>query len=148
MSCSSARARNPILARLPEILGTAGALAQLDALGSLPAETARLFNYCRPRVGYAEGVVSIRDGRHPVLEQNLSDERFVPNDVELGAEAQIGADHRAEHGGQEHGHPAGGVAGVAGAHGVVCAGGGRRGLIWWTGFSRASARATTWRGGS
>jgi DNA mismatch repair protein MutS len=81
------RVRESVLARLPEILGTAGALAQLDALGSF-AETARLFNYCRPRVG-TEGVVSIRDGRHPVLEQNLSEERFVPNDAELGAESQI-----------------------------------------------------------
>ena len=81
------RVRESVLARLPEILGTAGALAQLDALGSF-AETARLFNYCRPRVG-AEGVVSIRDGRHPVLEQNLNEERFVPNDVELGAETQV-----------------------------------------------------------
>jgi DNA mismatch repair protein MutS len=81
------KVRESVLGRLPEILGTAGALAQLDALGSF-AETARLFNYCRPRVG-AEGVVSIRDGRHPVLEQNLSEERFVPNDTELGANAQI-----------------------------------------------------------
>jgi DNA mismatch repair protein MutS len=28
-------------------------------------------------------VLTIRDGRHPVLEQNLADERFVPNDTEL-----------------------------------------------------------------
>ena len=81
------KVRESVLGRLPEILGTAGALAQLDALGSF-AETARLFNYCRPRVG-AEGVVAIRDGRHPVLEQNLSEERFVPNDTGLGANAQI-----------------------------------------------------------
>jgi DNA mismatch repair protein MutS len=81
------KVRESVLGRLPEILGTAGALAQLDALGSF-AETARLFNYCRPRVG-TEGMVAIRDGRHPVLEQNLSEERFVPNDAELGADAQI-----------------------------------------------------------
>jgi len=81
------KVRESVLGRLPEILGTAGALAQLDALGSF-AETARLFNYCRPHVG-TEGVLAIRDGRHPVLEQNLSEERFVPNDTELGANAQI-----------------------------------------------------------
>jgi DNA mismatch repair protein MutS len=50
-------------------------------LGSF-AEIARLFGYCRPTVG-DEGVLMIRDGRHPVLEQNLSEERFVPNDTEL-----------------------------------------------------------------
>ena len=33
------------------------------------AETARLYNYCRPQIG-DEGVLFIRDGRHPVLEQN------------------------------------------------------------------------------
>jgi len=50
------------------------------------AETARLYDYCRPHVG-AEGVVTIRDGRHPVLEQNLSEERFVPNDTGLASSA-------------------------------------------------------------
>jgi DNA mismatch repair protein MutS len=82
------RVRESVLGRLPEILGTAGALSQLDALGSF-AETARLFNYCRPEVGI-EGVLTIRDGRHPVLEQNLREERFVPNDTALGAGVQIG----------------------------------------------------------
>ncbi len=82
------RVREEVLGRLPEILQGASALAQLDVLASF-AETARLYNYCRPRVG-AEGVVMIRDGRHPVLEQNLNEERFVPNDTGLGAETQIG----------------------------------------------------------
>jgi DNA mismatch repair protein MutS len=73
------RVREEVLGRLQQIQQTAAALAQLDVLGSF-AETARLFNYCRPRIG-DEGVLQIRDGRHPVLEQNLSDERFVPNDA-------------------------------------------------------------------
>jgi DNA mismatch repair protein MutS len=81
------KVREAVLGRLPELLRTAGALAQLDALGSF-AETARLFGYCRPQVG-AQGVLMIRDGRHPVLEQNLSEERFVPNDTNLGAGTQI-----------------------------------------------------------
>lgn len=77
------KVREAVLGRLPEILGSAGALAQLDVLCSF-AETARLFSYCRPQVG-AQGVLTIRDGRHPVLEQNLSEERFVSNDVELAS---------------------------------------------------------------
>ena len=36
-----------------------------------------------------EGVLHVRDGRHPVLEQNLSEERFVPNDTQLDGETQI-----------------------------------------------------------
>jgi DNA mismatch repair protein MutS len=79
------RVREEVLARLPEIQGTAGALAQLDVLSSF-AETARLHNYCRPEIG-KEGLLRIRDGRHPVLEQSLSDERFVPNDAAVCSRA-------------------------------------------------------------
>jgi DNA mismatch repair protein MutS len=82
------RVRETVLGRLAEIQRTAGALAQLDVLASF-AEMARLHNYCRPRVG-TDGVISVRDGRHPVLEQGLSEERFVPNDLALGPETQIG----------------------------------------------------------
>jgi DNA mismatch repair protein MutS len=65
-------------------------LAQLDVLGAF-AETARLYSYCRPKVG-ANGVVKIRDGRHPVLEQNPGEERFVPNDTLLCGNAEGGAE--------------------------------------------------------
>jgi DNA mismatch repair protein MutS len=77
------RVREEVLGQLPKIQQTAAALAQLDVLASF-AETARLHNYCRPQVA-DEGVIQIRDGRHPVLEQNLQDERFVPNDTSLSS---------------------------------------------------------------
>ena len=75
------RVREEVLGQLPKIQQTAAALAQLDVLASF-AEAARLHSYCRPVVA-DEGVLQIRDGRHPVLEQNLADERFVPNDTSL-----------------------------------------------------------------
>ncbi|HOX57583.1 MAG TPA: DNA mismatch repair protein MutS [Candidatus Paceibacterota bacterium] len=81
------RVREAVLGRLAAIQQTAAALAQLDVLGSF-AETARLHNYCRPQVG-DEGGLFIREGRHPVLEQNLSEERFVPNDARLDGATQI-----------------------------------------------------------
>jgi DNA mismatch repair protein MutS len=85
------RVREEVLAQMPQIQRTATALAQLDVLGAF-AEIARLFSYCRPQVG-DEGVLQIRDGRHPVLEQNLAEERFVPNDTVLsgvsGARCQV-----------------------------------------------------------
>jgi DNA mismatch repair protein MutS len=81
------RLREEVLGRLPQIQRTAAALAQLDVLGAF-AETARLYSYCRPHIG-DEGVLFIRNGRHPVLEQNLSEERFVPNDTDLDQKAQI-----------------------------------------------------------
>ncbi len=75
------RVREEVLGQLSKIQQTAAALAQLDVLASF-AETARQHSYCRPVVA-DEGVLQIRDGRHPVLEQNLADERFVPNDAGL-----------------------------------------------------------------
>jgi DNA mismatch repair protein MutS len=79
------RVREEVLGQLPKIQQTASALAQLDVLASF-AETARLHNYCRPQIS-DEGVLQIRDGRHPVLEQQLVEERFVPNDVALASVA-------------------------------------------------------------
>jgi DNA mismatch repair protein MutS len=75
------RVREEVLGQLPRLQQTAGALAELDVLAGF-AETARLHNYCRPEIG-EEGVLEIREGRHPVLEQVLSGEKFVPNDTRL-----------------------------------------------------------------
>jgi DNA mismatch repair protein MutS len=51
------------------------------------AEIARLYNYCRPAVNN-DGFLSICEGRHPVLDQAMGEERFVPNDTQLDAHAQ------------------------------------------------------------
>jgi DNA mismatch repair protein MutS len=75
------RVREAVITRVAEIQATAGALAQLDVLAAF-AEVARMHNYVRPEVG-EEGVVRIKEGRHPVLDQALTEERFVPNDTEL-----------------------------------------------------------------
>jgi len=77
--------RGRVLEHLVHIQETAETIAILDALGSL-AETARLFNYTRPVLNETRNLF-IRDGRHPVLDQNLtSGERFVPNDITLEPE--------------------------------------------------------------
>jgi DNA mismatch repair protein MutS len=81
------KVREQTLGHLAALQETASTLAQLDVLSAF-AETARLFNYVRPEIGEA-GVLSIRDGRHPVLEQNLREERFVPNDTRLDGETQV-----------------------------------------------------------
>ncbi len=75
------RVREETLRQMPRLQRTASALAQLDVLAAF-AETARLHNYCRPEIG-DEGLLQIRDGRHPVLEQSVTEERFVPNDTAL-----------------------------------------------------------------
>ncbi len=56
-------------------------VAQLDVLASF-AEVAARNRYARPTVGATDRVV-ITGGRHPVVEQTLAGERFVPNDAEL-----------------------------------------------------------------
>ncbi|HEY2826355.1 MAG TPA: DNA mismatch repair protein MutS [Pirellulales bacterium] len=58
---------------------TAAALAQLDVLLGL-ADLARSRNYCRPNL-VDEPILSIRDGRHPVLDSLMPDGSFVPNDT-------------------------------------------------------------------
>ena len=73
--------RDETLRELGPIQHTAEAIAILDAICSL-AETARLFNYCRPTLNDSLRLV-IKDGRHPVLDQNLVEEKFVPNDTTL-----------------------------------------------------------------
>ena len=60
---------------------SAAAVSELDALVSL-AQVARRRGYVRP-VMNSEAAISIRDGRHPVLEAGLHRGEFVPNDVEL-----------------------------------------------------------------
>ncbi len=76
--------REETLRDLGPLQQTAAALATLDAICAL-AETARLFHYCRPALSESLRLI-IKDGRHPVLDQNLAEEKFVPNDTELDGE--------------------------------------------------------------
>src|SRR5207249_292542 len=76
--------RDQTLRETGPIQHTAAAIAILDVLCGL-AETARLFHYCRPTLNETLRLV-IKDGRHPVLDQNLIEEKFVPNDTDLDGE--------------------------------------------------------------
>jgi DNA mismatch repair protein MutS len=76
--------REETLRELEQIQRTAAAIAVLDVICAL-AETARLFRYCRPQLNNTLRLV-IKDGRHPVLDQNLVEEKFVPNDTSLDGE--------------------------------------------------------------
>jgi DNA mismatch repair protein MutS len=76
--------RDETLRELGPIQQTADAIAVLDVVCAL-AETARLFRYCRPTLNETLRLV-IKDGRHPVLDQTLVEEKFVPNDTSLDGE--------------------------------------------------------------
>ena len=73
--------REETLRELESIQRTAAAIAVLDIICAF-AETARLFRYCRPQLNNTLRLM-IKDGRHPVLDQNLVEEKFVPNDTSL-----------------------------------------------------------------
>ena len=60
------------------MLSTARSLAYLDVVSSL-AEAAVLGGYARPVLS-EDNQLEIYEGRHPVVEQSLSGNRFVPND--------------------------------------------------------------------
>ena len=76
------RLREEIAAAASRIQRTAAAVAEIDALCSLAAVAVRN-GYCRPDVDES-GVIEIHAGRHPVVEQVLKDELFVPNDTFMG----------------------------------------------------------------
>jgi DNA mismatch repair protein MutS len=66
------------------LLKTANALAAVDFLAAL-AVVAKRYNYVRPEI-VEESFIEIRDGRHPVLERVLTEERFIPNNTLLDTE--------------------------------------------------------------
>jgi len=62
-----------------KILSTARAIAQLDVLSAL-GEVAALNGYAKPQV-HEGSELEIHEGRHPVVEQLLKSDRYIPNDV-------------------------------------------------------------------
>jgi len=73
--------RNAAAREIGRILRSAGLLADLDAIVSL-AEIAERYGYCCPHVD-DDGIIEIREGRHPVVERMPLSEGFVPNDADL-----------------------------------------------------------------
>jgi len=70
--------------RLGDIARAAQLLAQVDLMTSW-AVLAREREYCRPQCDDS-CELAVTAGRHPVIEQLLPDQEFIPNDTELGAE--------------------------------------------------------------
>lgn len=73
--------RQKISSEVKRIHKTAKAIAMLDAIASL-AYVADKNNYVKPNVNN-DGVIEIKDGRHPVVERMISGNLFVPNDTYL-----------------------------------------------------------------
>ncbi|GAA0366238.1 DNA mismatch repair protein MutS [Bacillus horti] len=74
---------NQYLLRLQAL---AEGIAQLDVLGSF-ARVSEKFQYTRPHFN-SDRLLSIEDGRHPVVEKVLGESTFVANDVRMDTEAR------------------------------------------------------------
>ncbi|MCJ7655112.1 MAG: DNA mismatch repair protein MutS, partial [Dehalococcoidia bacterium] len=64
-----------------QILSSAKALAEIDVFAGL-AEAAVRYGYVRPELT-ADEAITIKGGRHPVVERSLGSDGFIPNDVYL-----------------------------------------------------------------
>ena len=73
--------RETVAAQVERIQKTARAVAALDVFASL-ALTAERNNYTRPKIN-EKGVIDIKEGRHPVVEQMIPNDMFIANDTYL-----------------------------------------------------------------
>ena len=73
--------RDTIGEALTRVQKTAHYIAEIDALASL-SHVAEKNNFVRPLIN-EEGVIDIKDGRHPVVEKVLGNDSFVSNDTYL-----------------------------------------------------------------
>ena len=71
--------REQIASQMVRIQKTARAISFADAYCSL-AYVARMNGYVRPQIN-TDGIIDIKDGRHPVVELMTGDAGFIPNDV-------------------------------------------------------------------
>ena len=73
--------RDSIAGEIDRIQRTAKAVARLDVLCSL-SYVAERNHYVRPKIN-EKGVIDIKAGRHPVVEQMISNDMFISNDTYL-----------------------------------------------------------------
>ncbi len=75
-----------VAATIPQLMEVANALAHLDVFAAL-AQVALNNNYCRPTLNESKAL-TIRGGRHPVVEQANPELIFVPNDACLSSDGE------------------------------------------------------------
>ncbi len=73
--------RKQIADQVVRIQQTAKAVAAVDVLASL-AYVADRNGYCRPSIN-EKGIIDIKNGRHPVVEQMIQNDMFIANDTYL-----------------------------------------------------------------
>ena len=78
--------RDRVASNVSRIQRTAKAVAKLDVFVSLALVASRN-NYCRPKMN-EKGIIDIKGGRHPVVEQMIPGDSFIVNDTYLDNEAK------------------------------------------------------------
>lgn len=73
--------REEIFQQMDRIQQTASVIASIDMIASL-AYVAEHNHYVRPKLNN-KGILRIKDGRHPVIEQMIAHDMFIPNDTFL-----------------------------------------------------------------
>ncbi|MBE5887478.1 MAG: DNA mismatch repair protein MutS [Lachnospiraceae bacterium] len=73
--------RDHIGDNVSRIQRTAKAIAQIDVFASLALVASRN-NYCKPKINES-GILDIKNGRHPVVEQMITNDLFIENDTYL-----------------------------------------------------------------
>ena len=76
--------RTEIAKNIKRLQKTANVVSTLDVLSSF-AQVAEDMNYCMPVVK-DDGIIKIKEGRHPVIEKMIGSGNFVPNDTYLDKE--------------------------------------------------------------
>ena len=73
--------REEIAKNIKRLQKTANVVSTLDVLSSF-AQVAEDLNYCMPEINN-DGIIDIKEGRHPVIEKMIGIGNFVPNDTYL-----------------------------------------------------------------
>ena len=73
--------RDHLANNVARIQSTAKAIAKMDVFASLALVASRN-NYCKPKINES-GILDIKNGRHPVVEQMITNDMFIDNDTYL-----------------------------------------------------------------
>lgn len=79
--------KNFLLENIIKFQNLSKIISAIDVLVSL-SEVSRRNNYKRPLLN-KEGLIDIKKGRHPIVEENYKDELFVPNDTYLDLDKNL-----------------------------------------------------------
>ena len=81
------KVRDEILKNTIKLQALAKMIANIDTLNTF-AKIARDNAYVRPEIR-TDNLIKITDGRHPVIENNLNENEFIPNDTDIGEDDNL-----------------------------------------------------------